>query len=567
MEVTRLSLWVLVALAAVLQPARPQTSKPNIVFILADDLGWNDLSFHGSDEIPTPNIDALAFNGVVLNNLYTQPVCTPSRVALMTGKYPIKLGMQGPPTYGAEPNGLPLSEKLLPEYLRELGYTTRAIGKWHLGFYKPAYTPTRRGFDSHFGYYTGYVSYYDYILQDVYQNFGEFQGFDMRRNDTIAWDVAGKYATDVFTDEAVRLIKEQPADRPLFMYLAHVAVHTGNRGKNLEAPQSEINKFNHILDPNRRTYAAMVSKLDESVGRVVEALAEKKILQNTIIVFMSDNGSPSFDSSGRNYGSNVGVTANWGSNFPYRGIKNTLWEGGVKSASFIWAPQFQENPRVSKQLMHITDWLPTLYSAAGGNPGFLPKNLDGYDQWTSLTLNLPSLRNFVLLNIDEKQRYAGILKDNWKLIVGSTANGSLDGFFGATRPRTPYNASAVLYSPTGRALARLSNSLPFAAGGSPLSGVRDLLAMRYESTIRCNPSAEGPRARSPCPSGEACLFDLASDPCETNNVAKKYVTVSGQLYEALKYYRRLLVPQTNRPFDPAANPARFNNTWSSWMLY
>lgn len=151
--------------------------------------------------------------------------------------------------------------------------------------------------------------------------------------------------------------------------------------------------------------------------------------------------------------------------------------------------------------------------------------------------------------------------------AGSTANGSLDGFFGATRPRTSYNASAVLYSPAGRALARLSNSLPFAAGGSPLSGVRDLLAMRYESTIRCNPSAEGPRARSPCPSGEACLFDLASDPCETNNVAKKYVTVSGQLYEALKYYRRLLVPQTNRPFDPAANPARFNNTWSSWMLY
>ncbi|KAL4103622.1 hypothetical protein QTP88_018981 [Uroleucon formosanum] len=528
--------------------------------------GWNDLSFHGSDEIPTPNIDALAFNGIVLNNLYTQPVCTPSRVALMTGKYPIKLGMQGPPTYGAEPNGLPLSEKLLPEYLRELGYTTRAIGKWHLGFYKQAYTPTRRGFDSHFGYYTGFVSYYDYILQDVYQNFGEFQGFDLRRNDTIAWDVVGKYATDVFTDEAVRLIKEQPANKPLFMYLAHVAVHTGNRGKYLEAPQSEINKFNHILDPNRRIYAAMVSKLDESVGRVVEALSEKKMLQNTIIVFMSDNGSPSFDNSGRGFRPDVGVTANWGSNFPYRGIKNTLWEGGVKSASFIWAPSFQENPRVSKQLMHITDWLPTLYSAAGGNPGFLPKSLDGLDQWTSLTLNLPSQRNFVLLNIDEKQRYAGILKDHWKLIVGSTANGTLDGFFGATRPRTPYNATAVLYSPAGRALAKLSDSLPFATGGyGPMSDVRELLAMRYESTVRCNPSAAGPRTQSPCPTGEACLFDLLADPCETNNVAKKYVGVSGQLYEALKYYRRLLVPQTNRPFDPSANPSRFNNTWSSWI--
>lgn len=118
----------------------------------------------------------------------------------------------------------------------------------------------------------------------------------------------------------------------------------------------------------------------------------------------------------------------------------------------------------------------------------------------------------------------------------------------------------MLYSAAGRALSRLSDELPYVAG----FGVRDLLSMRYESTVRCNPSAAGPRTRSPCPAGEACLFDLLSDPCETNNVAKKYVAVSAQLYEALKYYRRLLVPQTNRPIDPLANPARYNGTWSSW---
>ncbi|VVC38318.1 Alkaline-phosphatase-like, core domain,Alkaline phosphatase-like, alpha/beta/alpha,Sulfatase, N- [Cinara cedri] len=549
-------------LVAVLPAARPQITRPNIVFILADDLGWNDLSFHGSDEIQTPNIDALAFNGVVLNNLYTQPVCTPSRVALMTGKYPIKLGMQGPPTYGAEPNGLPLTEKLFPEYFRELGYTTRAVGKWHLGFFRSAYTPTRRGFDSHFGYYTGFVGYYDYILQDTYRDFGEFSGFDLRRNDSFVWDAVGKYATDVFTDEAVRLIKEQPANRPLFMYLAHLAVHTGNKGKYLEAPQSEINKFKHIADPNRRTYAAMVSKLDESVGRVVQALEAKNMLHNTIIVLMSDNGSPSYDDSGRNFPPNVGITANWGSNFPYRGVKNTLWQGGVKSASLIWTPRFQQNPRVSQQLMHITDWLPTLYSAAGGNPGYLPKDMDGLDQWMSLTMDLPSRRNYLLLNIDEKLRYAGIVKDNWKLIVGSTANGSLDGFFGTTRPRVPYNATAVVYSHVGRALARLWDTLPYAFGGT---SVRDVLALRYDSTVRCNRPKAGPRTRTPCTAGEVCLFNLVADPCETNNVAKKHFTVSTQLYEALKYYKRLLIPQTNRPFDPAANPARFNNTWSSWV--
>lgn len=146
--------------------------------------------------------------------------------------------------------------------------------------------------------------------------------------------------------------------------------------------------------------------------------------------------------------------------------------------------------------------------------------------------------------------------------VGSTANGSLDGFFGATKPRTPYNATAVLYSPAGQALEQLSYVLPYGGG---VGGVRDMLAMRYEATVRCNPSAAGPRTRSPCPAGEACLFDLQADPCETNNVARKHVAISAQLYETLKYYRRLLVPQTNRPFDPAGNPARFNNTWSSWM--
>nr|CAD7402131.1 unnamed protein product [Timema cristinae] len=168
--------------------------RPHIIFIVADDMGWNDISFHGSDQIPTPNIDALAFNGVILNSQYAQPVCTPSRAALMTGKYPIHTGetviplqrtvihgqkvqlllplcpplfkgMQGYPLLGAEPRGLPPG-KLLPEYLRELGYTNRAIGKWHLGFYKRELTPTYRGFDSHLGYWTGFVSYYDYILQD-----------------------------------------------------------------------------------------------------------------------------------------------------------------------------------------------------------------------------------------------------------------------------------------------------------------------------------------------------------------------------------------------------------------
>nr|CAD7413544.1 unnamed protein product [Timema poppensis] len=339
--------------------------RPHIIFIVADDMGWNDVSFHGSDQIPTPNIDALAFNGVILNSQYAQPVCTPSRAALMTGKYPIHTGMQGYPLLGAEPRGLPPG-KLLPEYLRELGYTNRAIGKWHLGFYKRELTPTYRGFDSHLGYWTGFVSYYDYILQDKYTD-GEFSGFDLRRNLTLARDLVGQYATDVFTDEAVRIISTHRETEPLFLYLAHLAPHAGNRGKLLEAPQEVVNKFDYIADPNRRTYAgeglqknknntrrAMVSKLDDSVGRVTEALQRRGMLGDSVIVFMSDNG-----------GSTIGDFPNWGSNYPLRGLKDTLWEGGVRVPGFIWSPLLQQTPRVSNQVMHITDWLPTLYTAAG----------------------------------------------------------------------------------------------------------------------------------------------------------------------------------------------------------
>ncbi|CAG2066655.1 unnamed protein product, partial [Timema podura] len=159
--------------------------------------------------------------------------------------------MQGYPLLGAEPRGLPPG-KLLPEYLRDLGYTNRAIGKWHLGFYKRELTPTYRGFDSHLGYWTGFVSYYDYILQDKTGNSTGSTSVATSPWPGTSWD---NYATDVFTDEAVRLISNHRETEPLFLYLAHLAPHAGNKGKLLEAPQEVINKFDYIADPNRRTYA------------------------------------------------------------------------------------------------------------------------------------------------------------------------------------------------------------------------------------------------------------------------------------------------------------------------
>ncbi|CAD1479720.1 unnamed protein product, partial [Heterotrigona itama] len=217
--------------------------------------GWNDVSFHGSDQIPTPNIDALAYNGIILNNHYVPALCTPSRSSLMTGKNPIHLGMQHSVLFPAEPRGLPLSEKLLPEYLKEIGYRTHAVGKWHLGYFRKEYTPTYRGFESHFGYWNGLQDYYTHITQEPDPQYSEYKGFDMRRNLTVAWDTAGKYATDIFTNEAVRLINDHDTSRPMFLYLAHLAPHKGNEDQPFRAPIEEIAKFSYILDLKRRIQA------------------------------------------------------------------------------------------------------------------------------------------------------------------------------------------------------------------------------------------------------------------------------------------------------------------------
>ncbi|PNF39716.1 Arylsulfatase B [Cryptotermes secundus] len=527
--------------------------RPHIILILADDLGWNDVSFHGSDQIPTPNIDALAYNGVILNSHYVQPTCTPTRAAFMTGRYPVHLGMQGNSLVAAESRGLPPG-KILPQYLKDLGYTTRAVGKWHLGFYKPEVTPTYRGFDSHLGYWNDYVSYYDYILQERYSD-GEYNGFDLRRNLSAAWELAGRYATDVFTDEAVRIIQghdASPLGPPLFLYLAHLAVHAGNRGKLLEAPQQEIDKFRHIRDPNRRTYAAMVSKLDESVGRVVQALQRRHMLESSVILFLSDNGAPS-----------KGRQPNWGSNWPLKGVKETLWEGGVRGVGLIWSPLLQQTPRVSSQLMHVTDWLPTLYTAAGGHVASLRHDLDGVDQWESLVYNLASPRREILHNIDERGRTAAVRFHNWKLIIGTVRSSALNGYFGhgeldASYPA--YNETSVVNSMAGRAIIAASSSVYI----NP-TRAHQISLLRSSAQITC--PSNNSLGIPPCSGKELCLYDIESDPCESSNLAETHRSVALRLRALLSAHRNALVKQSNlQPDVRGANPKRWNGTWSPWLL-
>ncbi|XP_022805641.1 arylsulfatase B-like [Stylophora pistillata] len=208
-----------------------RSSRPHIVMIVADDLGWDDVGFHGSSQIPTPHMDELANTGVILNSYYVSPICTPTRASFMTGKYPVNLGLQHGTIFGTQPFGLPLNETTTPQYLKTMGYTTRGVGKWHLGFFEKEYIPTSRGFDSFYGYWTGKTDYW------THKSYEDYWGLDLRDNLKPVKNESGHYNTELFTTLAEKLINEHNVSKPLFLYIAHQAVHSGNIEEPLQAPQ------------------------------------------------------------------------------------------------------------------------------------------------------------------------------------------------------------------------------------------------------------------------------------------------------------------------------------------
>lgn len=209
-----------------------------------------------------------------------------------------------------EPRSLPLDEKILPQYLKEVGYKTHIVGKWHLGFAKKSFTPTHRGFDSHIGFMGAYIDYFNFSTIVPNIPVPSPPGYDFYCNENVYWDRFGEYATDVLTDEAAKIIRaHDPKDGPLFLYLPQAATHSANEYDPLQAVPEDLETVSHIRDPERRKYAAMVRALDRSVGEIVTALKNKQILDNTIIIFFSDNG-----------GSSRGFLTTFASNYPLRGV-------------------------------------------------------------------------------------------------------------------------------------------------------------------------------------------------------------------------------------------------------
>src|SRR5262252_8843743 len=377
-----------------LAAAQPGAPPPNIVYILADDLGWKDVGFHGSD-MQTPNLDTLAATGARLEQFYAQPMCTPSRAALMTGRYPHRYGLQTGVIPSAGTYGLATDEWLLPQTLQEAGYTTAIVGKWHLGHAQRAYWPRQRGFDSQYGPLLGEIDFFTHAAHGVRDWF--------RDNEPVA-DTG--YVTTLLGTEAVKLIERHDPQTPLFLYLPFTAPHAP-----YQAPQASLDTYKHIADPNRRAYAAMVTAMDDAIGKVSEALEKRTMRDNTLILFQSDNGGPrSAKFTGEVDTSKGTIPAD---NGPYRDGKATLYEGGTRVVALANWPGHINPGSVVDEPIHIVDMYPTLARLAGAPTG-KHKPLDGMDVWPTLSEGKSSPRNEVVYDIEPFR--AAVRKGDWKLV-------------------------------------------------------------------------------------------------------------------------------------------------------
>ncbi|KAF8791804.1 arylsulfatase B-like [Argiope bruennichi] len=522
---------------------------PHIIFIFADDLGMNDISLRGSPQIPTPNIDALGLNGLFLDNYYGEWLCTPSRGAFLTGKYPSRLGLQHSALRPGEASGLPLREKTLPQHLKKLGYKTHMVGKWHLGYQNKEYTPTYRGFDSYFGYYSGYIGYYDHTVYDTthLDNNPVYFGLDFHNGTEIVTDKQGKYATHLFTETAEQIIRNHDASQPLFLYLAHLAIHSGNPFKPAEAPPEVISKFKHVKDFYRRIHAATVSVLDDGVGTVFRALHEKDMLKNSIFMFVSDNGGEVNPREG-----------GYGSNYPLRGNKESPWEGGIRVPAIIWSPLLNlKKPLVAKQLMHVSDWLPTLYKAAGGDPRDLGP-IDGFDMWDTFLEDSPSPRTYMLQNLDPLLGTSAFRMRDLKVVNGNTSRGfdfwyGPSGFESFNRPATfewVFNEGSVV------------EDVLKEMGMWIVENPYDV----YER-LRINCQKPPPKdAYSSCqPDKNPCLFNITDDPCEYKNIADQHPEMVEKMIDIINMYKVESMEPQAKPSDPRGDPMCHNFLIVPWL--
>ncbi|MES2438008.1 MAG: arylsulfatase [Verrucomicrobiota bacterium] len=366
------------------ESAKP--SKPNIIYLLADDLGGNDVGWR-NPQIKTANLDKLARSGATLDQYYVQPVCSPTRAALMTGRYPFRYGFQTGVVRPWAQYGLPLEERILPQGLKEAGYGTAITGKWHLGHFQAPYLPTQRGFDHQYGHYNGALDYFTHIRDG---------GFDWHKDDKENHDKG--YSTELVGKEAARLIRERDKSKPLFLYVPFNGVHSPH-----QVPDRHLATYPDLTG-NRRIYAAMITALDDAVGDIIKAVDDEKLRENTLIIFSSDNGGPN--------------PHKLSDNGELRAGKGSVYDGGVKVAAFAtWPAKIKAGSSISTPI-HVADWYPTLLKLAGASTEQkLP--VDGRDILPVLTEGSTIPDREILINTNP--RGGAIRIGDWKLVVNGGA--------------------------------------------------------------------------------------------------------------------------------------------------
>ena len=416
-------------------------TRPNILVFLSDDMGWGQPGFNGGTEVATPNMDRLANEGVKLTQFYVQPVCSPTRASLMTGRYAWKNGMELRTEIAAS-NGMLLDERTIAEALRDAGYATWMVGKWHLGQWRQEHLPLQRGFDHHYGFYSARVD-----------------SFTLRRAVILDWHRNGRpvvesgYSTFLLADEAVQLIERHEGNRPFFLYMAFGAVHVPH-----DAPDEYIVEYLHLSHYKQR---AMLAAMDVAMGQVMDALDRKGVLDNTLIVFLNDNGG----------------LVEAGGNEPYRGLKGSYFEGGIRVPAALRWPGHIPSGSESDALLHVVDLFPTFARLAGAaSVAGLP--LDGLDAWETIAEGAESPREEVVHSLDV------IRVGDWKLI-------EQDALYYSSTSEAPrlYNINEDPYEETNLADSeaekitelreRLAYHRPFARDGEAFQEIPDFPPVVY----------------------------------------------------------------------------------------
>ena len=382
-------------------------SAPNVVFVLVDDVGWADFGYNtnGLSLIPTPNIDALANQGLKLKNHYVHTTCTPSRASLMTGKYAANVGLPCAMAPGSVA-GLPDGIATMPQMLRKAGYSAHMVGKWHVGHSQWKQIPVGKGFESHVGgFMWSLESYTKMMWRDVVTpvnvDWGKYY-----ENGTYQHFAEDRHATVAITDEAVMRMEEHGKQKPLFLYVSYNAAHTP-----LQPEHKWLQKCQHLPHSWRRSYCGLVVGLDLAVKKLVDG-AKQHLGEDTVFVVTSDNGGPTW------FG---------GLNAPYRGTKFTPFEGGAKVPGFVLdmsGNYTMGDGAEMNHMMHISDWMPTFLSWAGAKDSYKDLSLDGMDQTRALKKD-KKVRDEVLIELfTEKESHdktysAGYRKGNYKFIQGN----------------------------------------------------------------------------------------------------------------------------------------------------